>query len=68
VSSLSDFFSEDVHIILLPLFPIITIGPFMKWGIDFTTCHPPLARGATLYHRGCRLLYEVGGGHAYFCE
>eukprot|EP00253_Pinus_taeda_P005089 PITA_05089 len=26
-----------------PLFPIITIGPFMKWGIDFTTCNPPSA-------------------------
>jgi hypothetical protein len=28
-----------------PLFPVITIGPFTKWGIDFMTCHPPLARG-----------------------
>jgi hypothetical protein len=27
-----------------PLF-FITIGPFTKWGVDFMTCHPPLARG-----------------------
>eukprot|EP00253_Pinus_taeda_P006880 PITA_06880 len=24
-----------------PLFPVVTVGPFTKWGIDFTTCHPP---------------------------
>jgi len=23
------------------IFLVITIGPFMKWGIDFTTCNPP---------------------------
>jgi hypothetical protein len=28
-----------------PMFPVITAGPFTKWGIDYTTCHPPLARG-----------------------
>jgi hypothetical protein len=27
------------------MFPIITVGPFTKWGIDYTTCNPPLARG-----------------------
>ena len=26
-----------------PLFPVVTIGPFTKWGIDFTTCNPPSA-------------------------
>ena len=26
-----------------PLFPIIIIEPFMKWGIDFTTCNLPSA-------------------------
>jgi len=26
-----------------PLFPVITVGPFTKWGIDFTTCNPPSA-------------------------
>ena len=24
-----------------PLFPVVTVGHFTKWGIDFTTCNPP---------------------------
>ena len=24
-----------------PLFPVVTVGPFTKWGIDFTTCNLP---------------------------
>jgi hypothetical protein len=28
-----------------PLFPVIIVGPFTKWGIDYTTCNPPSARG-----------------------
>jgi hypothetical protein len=28
-----------------PIFPIITVGPFTKWGIDYATCNPPSARG-----------------------
>ena len=28
-----------------PLHHVIAIGPFAKWGIDFTTCHPALAQG-----------------------
>jgi hypothetical protein len=28
-----------------PMFPIIIVGPFTKWGIYYTTCNPPLARG-----------------------
>ena len=28
-----------------PLFPIITVGPFTKWGIDYVTCNPVSARG-----------------------
>ena len=28
-----------------PLHPVISIGPFMKWGIDFTTCHPTSSSG-----------------------
>ena len=28
-----------------PMFIIIVVGPFTKWGIDFTICHPNLARG-----------------------
>ena len=30
-----------------PLHPIVSIGPFAKWGIDFTTCNPP---SATRHH------------------
>ncbi len=28
-----------------PLHPIIVVGPFAKWGIDFITCNPHSARG-----------------------
>jgi hypothetical protein len=28
-----------------PMFTVIIVGPFTKWGIDYTTCNPPLARG-----------------------
>jgi len=28
-----------------PLHPIIAIGPFVNWGIDFITCKPHLAKG-----------------------
>jgi hypothetical protein len=28
-----------------PMFPIITIGPLTKWGIDYTTCNPGSTRG-----------------------
>ena len=28
-----------------PLHPIIVVGPFAKWGIDFMHCRPTLARG-----------------------
>eukprot|EP00253_Pinus_taeda_P011702 PITA_11702 len=28
-----------------PLHPIVTIGPFAKWGIDYVTCNPRLAGG-----------------------
>ena len=28
-----------------PLYPIITAGPFTKWGVDFMDCNPSLARG-----------------------
>ena len=30
---------------LAPLFPVITIGPLTKWGIDYTTCNPPSTKG-----------------------
>jgi hypothetical protein len=28
-----------------PLHPVVSVGPFVKWGIDFMTCHPHLAGG-----------------------
>jgi hypothetical protein len=28
-----------------PLHPVVSVGPFEKWGIDFLTCHPHLAGG-----------------------
>jgi hypothetical protein len=28
-----------------PMFPVIVVGPFTKWGIEFTTCHLTSARG-----------------------
>jgi hypothetical protein len=30
---------------LAPLHPVITVGPFTKWGVDFIDCNPTLARG-----------------------
>eukprot|EP00253_Pinus_taeda_P033022 PITA_33022 len=30
-----------------PLFPVVTVGPFTNWGIDFTTCNLP----STTNHR-----------------
>jgi hypothetical protein len=29
-----------------PLHPIVYVGPFSKWGIEFMTCNPHSARGA----------------------
>ena len=34
-----------MHSKLTPLNPIITIGPFTKWGLDFMDCNPALAGG-----------------------
>jgi hypothetical protein len=28
-----------------PMFPFIIVGPFTKWGIDFTICHLVSSRG-----------------------
>eukprot|EP00253_Pinus_taeda_P019476 PITA_19476 len=28
-----------------PLHPVVTVGPFAKWGIDYVTCNPRLAGG-----------------------
>ena len=34
-----------MHAPPLPLHPVITVGPFSKWGIDFMTCNPHSAGG-----------------------
>jgi hypothetical protein len=28
-----------------PMFLLIVVGPFTKWGIDFTSCHPASVKG-----------------------
>jgi len=28
-----------------PLQPVVTVGPFAKWGIDYTSCNPRSAGG-----------------------
>jgi hypothetical protein len=38
-------FSQKMRAHPAPMFPVITVGPFTKWGIDYTTCNPPSARG-----------------------
>jgi hypothetical protein len=38
-------FSRKMRAHPAPMFPVITVGPFTKWGIDYTTCKPPSARG-----------------------
>eukprot|EP00253_Pinus_taeda_P034066 PITA_34066 len=36
-------YTQKMHAHPAPLFPVVTVGPFTKWGIDFTTCNPPSA-------------------------
>jgi hypothetical protein len=38
-------FSRNKREYPTPMFPIIIVGPFTKWGIDYTTCNPLSARG-----------------------
>jgi hypothetical protein len=38
-------FSRKIRAHLAPMFLVITVGPFTEWGIDYTTCNPPSARG-----------------------
>jgi hypothetical protein len=38
-------FSRKMRAHPTPMFPVITFGPFTKWGIDYTTCNPLSARG-----------------------
>ena len=37
--------SRKTHSYPAPLHPVISINPFAKWGIDFTTCHPASTHG-----------------------
>lgn len=34
-----------MHVPPSPLHPVVTVGPFAKWGIDFMTCNPRSAGG-----------------------
>jgi hypothetical protein len=45
VSPMCQIFSRKMWAHPAPMFHVIVVGPFTKWGIDFTTCHPTLARG-----------------------
>eukprot|EP00253_Pinus_taeda_P020899 PITA_20899 len=38
-------FHRKTRIPTTPLHPVIVVGPFAKWGIDFMTCNPASARG-----------------------
>ena len=38
-------FDRKMHAPLAPLHPIIVVGPFAKWGINFITCNPHSAGG-----------------------
>jgi hypothetical protein len=38
-------FSRKMRAHPTPMFLVIIVGPFTKWGIDYTTCNPPSARG-----------------------
>jgi hypothetical protein len=38
-------FSWKMRAHLAPMFPVITVGPFTKWGIDYTSCNAPSTKG-----------------------
>jgi hypothetical protein len=40
-------FSQKMRAHPAPMFPVIIVGLFTKWGIDYTTCNPP----STRWHR-----------------
>jgi hypothetical protein len=37
-------FTKKMHSHPAPMFPFIIVGHFIKWGVDFMTCHPTSAR------------------------
>ena len=38
-------YQRKMHAPPSPLHPVVTIGPFAKWGIDYTSCNPRSAGG-----------------------
>ena len=42
---LCQVFTCNMHSKYAPLHPIITVGPFTKWGLDFMDCNPASAGG-----------------------
>jgi hypothetical protein len=44
MSSLSNIYQNDVHTPYSHI-SLIIVGPFMKWGVDFMTCHLTSYRG-----------------------
>ena len=38
-------YTQNMCAHLAPLFPVVIVGPFTKWGIDYTTCNLPSAKG-----------------------
>ena len=38
-------YDRKIHKPPAPMHPVVSVGPFMKWGIDFMTCNPPLSWG-----------------------
>jgi len=41
-----------------PLHPVVTVGPFAKWAVEFTTCNPASAKERSIVHNcGSELLY-----------
>ena len=39
------FYTRKMRSHPAPLFPVVSVGPFMKWGIDYMTCNPASAGG-----------------------
>jgi hypothetical protein len=38
-------YQQKIRSHLAPLHPVVSVGPFSKWGIDFMTCHPQSVGG-----------------------
>jgi hypothetical protein len=38
-------YNQKIRLHPAPLHPVVSVGPFAKWGIDFMTCHPHSAGG-----------------------